>query len=115
MNADRSHARGATTVDFATRQSEAAAHQLDALRRRRFQRAREHARLAYPGPPPPAHRLDVRSWSAMARTQLTLSGRVDAAAITALKRAIDGAQRQGYEVSLDVTGIVAIAREAPTT
>ena len=40
----------------------------------------------------------------MARTQLTLSGRVDAAAITALKRAIDGAQRQGYEVSLDVTG-----------
>jgi hypothetical protein len=112
MNVDRRHARGTTTVDFASRQNAAVAHRLDTLRRRRFQRARERARLAYPGPPPPSHRLDVRSWKAMARTQLTLAGRVDAAAIKALRRAIDHAQSQGHAVSLDVSEVVAIARES---
>jgi hypothetical protein len=112
MNVDWSHARGTTTVDFASRQNAAVAHRLDALRRRRFLRARERARLAYPGPPPPSHRLDIRSWTAVARTQLTLAGRVDAAAIKALRRAIDHAQSQGHEVSLDVSEVVAIAREA---
>jgi hypothetical protein len=112
MNVDWSHARGTTTVDFASRQSAAVAHQLDALRRRRFQRARERGRLAYPGPPPPSHRLDIRSWSATAQTQLTLAGRVDTAAIKALRRAIDQAQSLGHEVSLDVSEVVAIAREA---
>jgi hypothetical protein len=112
MNVDRSHARGTTTVDFTSRQNAAAAHQLDALRRRRFQRARERARLAYTGPTPPSHRLDIRSWKTTAHTQLTLAGRVDARAIKALRRAIDHAQSQGHEVSLDVEGVVAIAREA---
>jgi hypothetical protein len=112
MNVDRSHARGTTTVDFASRQNAAVAHQLDAIRRRRFQRARDRARLAYPGPPPPSHRLDIRAWPVIARTQLTLAGRVDTAAITALKRAIDHAQGQGHEVSLDVSEVVAVAREA---
>jgi hypothetical protein len=112
MNVDTPHARGTTTVDFASRQDAAAAHQTDALRRRRFHRARERARLAYPGPPPPSHRLDVRSWTVTARTQLTLAGKVDAAAIKALRRAIDHAQSEGHEVSLDVSEVVAIAREA---
>jgi hypothetical protein len=112
MNVDRSHARGTATVDFASRQNVATAYQSAALRRRRFQRARERARLAYPGPPPPSYRLDVRSWAVMARTQLTLAGRIDAAAIRALRRAIDHAQSQGHEVSLDVSDVVAIARES---
>jgi hypothetical protein len=112
MNVDRSHARGTTTVDFASRQNAAVAHQLDALRRRRFQRARARARLAYPGPPPASHRLDIRSWTVTARTHLTLAGRVDAAALKALRRAIDYAQSQGHAVSLDVSEVVAIAREA---
>jgi hypothetical protein len=111
MNVDRSHARGTMTVDFASRQNAAVAHQLDALRRRRFQRARERASLAYPGPPPPSHRLDIRSRPVTARTELTLAGRVDAAAIKALRRAIDHAQSQGHEVSLEVAEIVAIAPE----
>lgn len=112
MNSDRSHARGATTVDFAKRQNEAVAHQLDVQRRRRFQRAREYGRLTYPSPPPPSHRLEIRSWTAPARTQLTLGGRVDAVAIKALRRAIDHAQSQGHEVSLDVSEVIAIARES---
>jgi hypothetical protein len=112
MNSDRSRARGTATVDFASRNNAATTHQLDALRRRRFQRARERARLAYARPPQSSHRLDVRSWTVMARTQLTLAGRVDAAAIRALRRAIDHAQSQGHEVSLDVSEVVAIARES---
>jgi hypothetical protein len=88
------------------------AHLVDTLRRRRFQRARVRARLAYPGPPPPSYRLDIRSWTVIARTQLTLAGRVDTAAIRALRSAIDHAQSQGHEVSLDVSDVVAVARES---
>jgi hypothetical protein len=112
MNVDRGHARGTTTVAFASRQNAAAAYRLDALRRRRFQRARERARLAYPGPPPPSHRLDIRAWPSLARTELSLAGRVDRAAIKALRRAIDHAQGQGHEVALDLSEVIAIAREA---
>jgi hypothetical protein len=112
MNVDRGHARGTATVDFASRQNAADAHRLDAARRRRLQRARERARLAYPGPPPPSYRLDIRSWPAIARTQLTLAGQVDPAAIKALKGAIEHAQSLGHEVSLDVGEVVTIARES---
>jgi hypothetical protein len=111
MNVDRGHARGTTTVAFASRQN-AAAYRLDALRRRRFQRARERARLAYPGPPPPSYRLDIRAWPSLARTELSMAGRVDRAAIKALRRAIDHAQGQGHEVALDLSEVIAIAREA---
>jgi hypothetical protein len=111
MNADGSHARG-TTVDFASRHNAAVAHQPDALRRRRALRARERARLAYLGPAPASHRLDVRAWPVTARTQLTLAGKVDATAINALRRAIDQAQSQGHQVSLDVSEVVAVTREA---
>src|SRR3954447_11059971 len=111
MNADRSHARG-TTADFPSRHDAAVDHQLDALRRRRAQSARERAKLAYPGPAPSSHRLDVRAWPVTARTQLTLAGKVNATAIEALRRAIDRAQCQGHRVSLDVSGVVAVSREA---
>jgi hypothetical protein len=111
MNLDRSQAPVTTSVDFASRENAAVAHQLDALRSR-FQREGERAGPEYPGPPPPSHRLGIRSWSPLARTDLSLTGRVDAAAITALRRTIDHAQSQGHEVSLDVSEVVAIAREA---
>jgi hypothetical protein len=109
MNVWRDNAHGATTFDFAPRQYEATVHQLEALRRRRFRRAGTTSPFEGLHRPPPSHRLDVRSWSAMARTCLTLTGVVDATAIRALRRAIDRAQRKGHEVSLDVSGIVAIA------
>ncbi len=48
------------------------------------------------------------AWPALARTRLTLSGRVDACAVRALIRAIDHAQSQGHEVSLEFGDVVTV-------
>ena len=52
-----------------------------------------------------------RAWPALARTRLTLSGTVDARALQALRRAIDHAQNQGHEVSLELGDVVAVVND----
>jgi ABC-type transporter Mla MlaB component len=57
-----------------------------------------------------AHGLRIRSWSTLARRQLTLTGKVDSTTLAALHRAVIGARRAGYEVALDVSAIESVDR-----
>ncbi len=96
MNFARGHTRDSTIVGLATRRGRARARPAFSPEKRFV---------------PAVHRLEVRAWPALARTRLTLSGRVDASAIKALTRAIDHAQRQGHEVSLELSEIVAVVED----
>jgi hypothetical protein len=56
--------------------------------------------------------IEVRRWTAVARTRVTVRGAVDAAALTALRSAIAQARSEGHLVSLDLDHITSVRRSA---
>jgi hypothetical protein len=56
--------------------------------------------------------LEVRRWTALARTRLTLFGAVDGTAVSALRRAMAEAASEGHEISLDLGNITVVKRSA---
>jgi hypothetical protein len=49
------------------------------------------------------NRLDVRSWPALARTRITLTGVLDSRAVEAIDCAVRAAESRRYALSLDLT------------
>lgn len=49
------------------------------------------------------NRLDVRSWPALARTHVTLTGALDSRAIAAIDRVARAAEGSAHVLSLDLT------------
>lgn len=49
-----------------------------------------------------AQQLQVRTWAAMARTQLIVTGEVDGEVLDRLEKAVADARAAGYEVSVEL-------------